>query len=91
MEKHDAYDHIPEVLKNTDRLKHENDILYITNFAMEHHGVRSLSEFANWMHRNLANAKRSGLYEETGEKWPDIPEVEILAKYLRQVEYYGRR
>lgn len=90
MDKHEAYEHVPEVLNRTDRLKHENDILFITNYAMERGGVTGLAEFASWMHRNLAQAKRSGMYEERGDRWEAKPEVEILASYLKQVEYYGR-
>ena len=87
----DMYEHVADSLAKTDRLQHENDILFVTNFAMEKHGVRGLREFAEWMHRQLAHAKTSGMHEEDDPKWGPKPEIEVLAKYLRAIEYYGRQ
>jgi len=91
MSKEDGYEMIPETLPGTDRVKHENDILFITNYALEKGKVRGIAEFAEWMHRQLSHAKRSGFFEQPNRYAPEIPEVEVLAKYLRTVSTYEQR
>jgi len=81
----EGYEAVPGALEATDAVKHENDILYVTNFALEHGEVRSMSEFLGWMQRQMAQAQRSGMLPTAHPLAPPVPEVETLAKYLRMV------
>jgi len=87
----EGYEAVPEILPGTSELRHENQILFVTNYALEKGGVTTLSEFASWMSKQMVFAKQSGFVEEPSRFKPDIPEIEVLAKYLRSVDGYTKR
>jgi hypothetical protein len=87
MEPEEGYEAVPGALANTDPVRDENDILYVTNYALERDGVRGMSDFVTWMNRQLAMAQRSGMIPVPHPLAPPIPEVKLLASYLRAISH----
>ena len=74
---------LPDMVPGTDALQHENDILMVANAALES-GVRSVTEFAEWLSMQERHARRSGKWSERKGMAQVDPAIVQLARYVRQ-------
>lgn len=85
----DLLEQMPDLVSGTDALQHENDMLVVANTALEH-GVRSVTEFMEWMSTQESLARKSGMWSDAAGPAPVDPMIVQLARYLRMARAVGR-
>jgi hypothetical protein len=82
-ERHEAAAKLPSMVPGTNPVEHERDILFVVNYAMEHGGVRTMSDFAAWIQDKIGHMQWNRQHEE-GSKWHNSPpDIIQLSRYLQ--------